>query len=501
MVGNVRTPDEIWAGDLFGRRDDAETLIAYIESVCQRPIVREDSRAYTIAVDSGYGEGKSFFLRRLAEHLAINHPVAFVDAWSDDIADEPLTALAATLKKALGPLIERPGPIQDRWRGVMQKTGKVAWLASKGLLRRGLTLALTAGAVEGIDQVIDGVSDATEEAIQDGVKEIGKEMPGELAKVSSLAAPSDLMAQRIAEFEAGAAAIRDLKESLAALVSALEELGQHPPIVIVIDELDRCRPTYSVKLLEEIKHLFDVPGIVFLFGMHGEQLSHSIAAAYGTNFDGTAYLRRFINRKYVLSEPNLTPLLDVLLKQAGLTEQQLVFPMVKTENGAARFSAAEMIAMYMDVYGLKPRDAFYIVDLLQTCSALTQGARLLASYLVPLAIGTYLGKASGELPNAVRGALHQLVVYDEGFRGDQRLAQVENWAGNIGALARTEARELMRLANSGNDPATAIFEITANGNGNRNPLVSPANYPELLRKVGRFLNPALGEETAGKAQE
>ncbi|WP_081764293.1 P-loop NTPase fold protein [Sphingobium sp. Ant17] len=65
------------------------------------------------------------------------------------------------------------------------------------------------------------------------------------------------------------------------------------PIFVVVDELDRCRPDYAIALLESIKHLFDVPGVVFVIALHGRQLTASIEAVYGAKFDATAYLRRF----------------------------------------------------------------------------------------------------------------------------------------------------------------------------------------------------------------
>lgn len=98
--------DEIWEGDLLERKEEAQLFINYIESVSQRPNVREDVSSFTISVDAGYGEGKTYFLKRVAEQMKLNHPVAFVDAWRDDLADEPLTALVVTLQDALGDLIE-----------------------------------------------------------------------------------------------------------------------------------------------------------------------------------------------------------------------------------------------------------------------------------------------------------------------------------------------------------------------------------------------------------
>jgi KAP family P-loop domain len=60
-----------------------------------------------------------------------------------------------------------------------------------------------------------------------------------------------------------------------------------------------------VQLLERIKHLFDVEGIVFALGIDREQLSHSIKALYGSGFEAREYLKRFIDLDYRLPEPAL----------------------------------------------------------------------------------------------------------------------------------------------------------------------------------------------------
>ena len=71
----------------------------------------------------------------------------------------------------------------------------------------------------------------------------------------------------------------------------VEETRQ--PLVFVIDELDRCRPTFSIELLERVKHIFDVPGMVFVFGVNRNELCSSIKSIYG-EIDADVYLRRFL---------------------------------------------------------------------------------------------------------------------------------------------------------------------------------------------------------------
>ncbi|WP_419182173.1 P-loop NTPase fold protein [Pantoea ananatis] len=35
------------------------------------------------------------------------------------------------------------------------------------------------------------------------------------------------------------------------------------PLFVFVDELDRCRPTYAIEMLETIKHLFSIENVVY----------------------------------------------------------------------------------------------------------------------------------------------------------------------------------------------------------------------------------------------
>lgn len=48
-----------------------------------------------------------------------------------------------------------------------------------------------------------------------------------------------------------------------------EESGKK--ILFIIDELDRARPDFSLDLLEKIKHIFSVQGVIFLLVVNREQ--------------------------------------------------------------------------------------------------------------------------------------------------------------------------------------------------------------------------------------
>lgn len=76
--------------------------------------------------------------------------------------------------------------------------------------------------------------------------------------------------------------------------------GNADRLVIIIDELDRCRPDYAVKLLERIKHYCSDERITFVFSINKRELQHTISKYYGNDFDSCRYLDRFFDLQYEL---------------------------------------------------------------------------------------------------------------------------------------------------------------------------------------------------------
>lgn len=83
----------------------------------------------------------------------------------------------------------------------------------------------------------------------------------------------------------------------------LAERGER--LVIFIDELDRCKPSYAVKLLERIKHYFTNNRITFVFSININELQHTIKKFYGSDFSATRYLDRFFDLRVTLPEIDL----------------------------------------------------------------------------------------------------------------------------------------------------------------------------------------------------
>lgn len=129
------------------------------------------------------------------------------------------------------------------------------------------------------------------------LSKITKELPEIFANITK---------EKISEFKDEKKSLKDFKESFSTFANSLTHgsKGQFmPPLIVFVDELDRCKPTYAVELLETMKHFFNVQWVVFVLGIDRKQLSHSVRCLYGNEMDADGYLKRFINHEFTLPNP------------------------------------------------------------------------------------------------------------------------------------------------------------------------------------------------------
>ena len=88
------------------------------------------------------------------------------------------------------------------------------------------------------------------------------------------------------------------------LSSVIEERGDR--LVIFIDELDRCKPSYAISLLERIKHYFNNDNVTFVFSINSVELTKTIKKFYGSDFSAQAYLDRFFDFSLALPDIDIT---------------------------------------------------------------------------------------------------------------------------------------------------------------------------------------------------
>lgn len=119
-------------------------------------------------------------------------------------------------------------------------------------------------------------------------------------------------------------------------------------LLLLIDELDRCRPSFAMRVLEQLKNLFVDERVVVVYSVNSAQLSHVVEGMYGQGFDGQRYLSRF----YDLSVP---------LRKVDASKHLQVSGLLKTSN---RF---DVIAYDLtEAYSMTMRDTNrYLTELLR----------------------------------------------------------------------------------------------------------------------------------------
>ena len=110
-------------------------------------------------------------------------------------------------------------------------------------------------------------------------------------------------------------------------------------IIIIIDEIDRCKPTFAVDLLENIKHFYDDDRIVFIVGTNNKALSACISKVYGEKYDGDLYLDKFFDYNLELPDNYIKPYLFATLEGKTVSQsssKQSVIEISKLYNMSMR---------------------------------------------------------------------------------------------------------------------------------------------------------------------
>ena len=321
----------------------------------------------TVALDAGWGTGKSFFIRHWADDLAsAGHPVVMFDAWQHDIGDEAAVALMSAIheelhkwskklpkRKQASNAIEKS--ISSAIRGLRRAIVPTSKVIATGLIKKTTGIA--------VNEIIDALDDSN----ADGTNQELKSSTIELID-SSL---DTFFKKSLESHRARRQAISDFKESIADVIDQLsDEAGAILPIFVFIDEVDRCRPLYAIQLLEEIKHIFGIANICFVISTNIAQLKESVCGLYGAGFDGHGYLKRFFDQTYTLPDPSNSSYADLLLKETGaFTNRKLELGLPQRSGKYSGAQARDAIGLIFDAFKLDLRSQKQVFSIANSAAA------------------------------------------------------------------------------------------------------------------------------------
>lgn len=232
-------------GEVFYNKAKCDALSKVLDTVKNNKVV---------CLDGAWGSGKTYFCNRFLSDSREVFEFVHIDAFVHDFNSDPLIVLLSEISKVV------KEDQKSRYKKNVAKYAAPMMGVGAGVLSRLVP-------APGVGVVAEGAAKYLEEKINSYLE---------------------------VDYS-----IEEIKKELSRVVEQ-----NHPKkVVVLIDELDRCRPSFSLALIEKIKHVFDVRGIHFVLSMNKEQMLSSIDHAYGIASKKESYLEKFIDFTITLEAP------------------------------------------------------------------------------------------------------------------------------------------------------------------------------------------------------
>lgn len=129
--------------------------------------------------------------------------------------------------------------------------------------------------------------------------------PEALLKLFDVKLGADLGAFRRSRAHRSQAALVD--DFTAEFQGVLEVVYRKNPLVVIIDDLDRCLPEQTLQIIETVKLILDEPGCVFLLAVDREVIEHAIRVKYkdlpSVGELGETFFEKIVQLPYSLPPP------------------------------------------------------------------------------------------------------------------------------------------------------------------------------------------------------
>ena len=257
--------------DLLDRDKFVDNVIKVVEQLS------ENKQGCCFAIEGGWGIGKTFVVEQLEKKLNIiqsektandKYFVFHYNCWKYDYYEEPAVAIISAMLSSIRKdealtNLEMVDTVKAGWQLAQDKLQEIAGLYIENKI--------------GVN-IVNVVSD-----IKDNKDKNEKE---------------SYAFDKMFNFNKTIEQVQD----------KLREIADERTIVFVVDELDRCIPQYTIKVLERLHHIFSgLENIVVILAIDRTQLEHSVEEMFGGNQSKNSmsvekYLKKFINFSLILDK-------------------------------------------------------------------------------------------------------------------------------------------------------------------------------------------------------
>lgn len=233
-------------------------------------------KSLVLALDDKWGNGKTSFVKMMESEIQKNHSelanVIYFDAFKSDYQSDPFVALTANIYALTHKEDGKLKSLGNQLLSIGKKLGASFAINGSKLAIGSITGGLVSGTV--IEKAGETISESISSPLEDYIEEKIKTSEKEIATI----------------------------EKFGEILTKIHQ-ESNKKIIFIIDELDRARPDFSLDLLEKIKHIFSVEGVIFLLVVNRVQFEKSIESRYG-NINSKLYLNKFVHYWFTLPKHN-----------------------------------------------------------------------------------------------------------------------------------------------------------------------------------------------------
>lgn len=251
-------PDELERKKANLWNDTAPEIVRFATEL--QEFIKKVDTPYVLGLDGGYGTGKTHFATRFCAQMHEEIMSLYFSAWEKDYYNNPMLSFVEM----------------------------ITWLVkNEQETIQAMNMPYAKQALTSLWQSVDLSIPFTPPACPISGKLNIKKL---LRKTNDPILPTDILQK--AKYD---------------LAEFIKRLPNHK-LVLIVDDMDRCRPDIAVKTLEVIKHFFDIEGLIVIIPVGKERLTKYINAFYGlptdSKEDKEEYLQKFLNETIQIPELN-----------------------------------------------------------------------------------------------------------------------------------------------------------------------------------------------------
>lgn len=247
---------------MSGKEDvlNRENFIENMEKLIN--IISDRKQGCCFGLDGAWGSGKSFVLDKLEDRIKdiqleeIGDSKYFVfhyDCWKYDYYEEPAIAIISAM-------LDATNQEMSLFNESTNSKIRLGWNTVKKTLC-----------------------------------EVAKELCKNKIGIDLVTVAEEVLKEHDEENENSFDVLYGFKRALEETREGIRKIAENKTVIVVVDELDRCLPTYTIKILERLHHIFyDIENVIVIVSMDKMQIEHSIQQIYG-DIKVDVYLRKFIS--------------------------------------------------------------------------------------------------------------------------------------------------------------------------------------------------------------